>query len=322
MFKRLLDSVAQAADHVKESVSDAFDSTKEAVSNATDRVVDVVSEAYDATVTSVSETSEKAATVASDAYDATKEAVSNATDRVVDVVSDAYDATVTTVSETSEKALTVVSDAYDATHSSVSSAADVVADAIADTYGSARDALSSSYDASKDYVDNFGQSMTEFWASRKNREDAKVKEAESRGEAKAKALYLERENRFESALEKATSRITDNDSYFRMLIAMQAVAQACAACDGQVSRDEQEQIDELLLGMGAKWLPPQVRSALDAQIAQPPSLKEAFVIAQAIGADAQDLFQEIIRFVIHLDDEITDAETQFLSHWVQLRASA
>lgn len=322
MFRRLLDSVTQAAGQVKESASNAFDSTKDAVSNATDRVVDVVSEAYDATVSTVSETSEKAATVASDAYGATKDAVSNATDKVVDVVSEAYDATVSTVSETSERAVTVVSDAYDATQNSVSSAADVVADAIADTYDSARNALSCRFDSSKDYVTNFGQSMTEFWASRKSREDAKVMEAESRGEAKAKALYLERENKFESALEKATSRITDNDSYFRMLIAMQAVAQACAACDGQVSRDEQEQIDELLLGMGAKWLPPQVRGALDAQIDQPPSLKEAFAIAQGIGADAQDLFQEIIRFVIHLDDEITDAETRFLTNWVQLRASA
>ncbi|WP_426215208.1 hypothetical protein [Pseudomonas sp. DWRC2-2] len=322
MLKRLLDSVAQAADQVKESVSDAFDSTKEAVSSATDKVVDVVSDAYDATVNTVSETSEKAAAVASDAFGATKEAVSNATDRVVDVVSNVYDVTVTTVSETSEKAVTAASNAYDATHNTVSNAAVVVGDAITGTFESARDVLGSGFDASKDYVGNFGQSMTEFWAARKNREDAKIKEAESRGEAKAKALYLERENRFESALEKATSRLTDNDSYFRMLIAMQAVAQACAACDGMVSRDEQEQIDELLLGMGAKWLPPQVRSALDAQIDQPPSLKEAFVIAQAVGADAQDLFQEIIRFVIHLDDDVTDAETQFLSHWVQLRASA
>ncbi|UVM36126.1 hypothetical protein LOY28_15400 [Pseudomonas sp. B21-017] len=322
MFKRLLDSVAQAADQVKESVSDAFDSTKEAVSNATDRVVDVVSDAYDATITTVSETSEKAVTVASDAYDATKEAVANVADKVVDGVCDAYDATLTTVTETSEKAATAASNAFDVTQNTVSSAADVVADAIADTYESTRDALSSGFDASKDYVSNFGQSMTEFWASRKNRQDAKVKEAESRGEAKAKAFYLERENRFESALEKATSRIKDNDSYFRMLIAMQAVAQACAASDGQVSRDKQEQIDELLLGMGAKWLPPQVRGALDAQIDQPPSLKEAFAIAQAIGAEAQDLFQEVIRFVIHLDDEVTDAERQFLSHWVQLRASA
>ncbi|UZE32113.1 hypothetical protein LOY69_15235 [Pseudomonas sp. B21-059] len=226
------------------------------------------------------------------------------------------------MSETSEKATAAASNAFDVTHNTVSNAAGVVAIAIADTYESTRDALSSSFDSSKDYVGNFGQSMTEFWASRKNRENAKIKEAESRGEAKVKALYLERENRFESALEKATSRIKDNDSYFQMLIAMQAVAQACATCDGQVSRDEQEQIDELLLGMGAKWLPPQVRSALDAQIAQPPSLKEAFAIAQEVGSDAQDLFQEIIRFVIHLDDEVTDAETRFLSSWVQLRASA
>ena len=52
----------------------------------------------------------------------------------------------------------------------------------------------------------------------------------------------------------------------RMLstLAVQAVAQACAACDGQVSWGEQERIYELLLGMGGKWFPPQIRGVLDA----------------------------------------------------------
>lgn len=278
MFKRLMDSVAQAADQVKESVSDAFDATKD-------------------TVTAASE-------------------------RVVDVVSDAYDTTRTTVAETSERAVMLASDAYDATRDTVSSAAETVVDTLSETYQTAKSAATSGFDSSRDYMANFGQSMSEFWEARRTREDSKIKEAESRGEAKAKMLFLEREKSFEAALEKATARIQDNDSYFRMLIAMQAVAQACAACDDEVTKDEQEQIDELLLGMGAKWLPPNVRSALDALIAQPPSLKEAFSIAQAVGDEAQDLFQEIVRFVIYLDGEVSSKEQQFLAHWVHLRASA
>lgn len=41
-----------------------------------------------------------------------------------------------------------------------------------------------------------------------------------------------------------------------------------------------------------------------------------------VGTDAQDLFQEIVRFVIYLDEQVSESEQQFLAHWVQLRASA
>ncbi|WP_332526108.1 hypothetical protein [Pseudomonas sp.] len=296
MFRRIFDTVSHAADKVVENVSEAYEATVGTVSTATGVVVD----AYGATRDTVVETADKVADVVSDAYGSSRDTVSEAADRVVDVVSDAFDAT----------------------RDTVSSATDVVVDVVSDAYGSTRDVVSGSFDASRDYVSGFGTSMGAFWAARKTRESAKIMDAESRGEAREKVRSLEREKRFEAALKKAGARIQDNDDYFRMLIAMQAVAQACAACDGKVSREEQEQIDELLLGMGAKWLPPQVRNALDELIAQPPTIMDAFAMAQKVGTDAQDLFQEIVRFVIYLDEQVSESEQQFLAHWVQLRASA
>lgn len=318
MFRRILDTVSQAADKVVGNVSDAYDATKGTVSSAGGLVAD----AFDATRNTVSDAAGKVSDVVSDAYEATRNTVVDAADKVADVAVDAYGVTRNTVSDAADKVGDAACDAYGATRSTVSSAADVVADVVSDAYSSTRDIVSSGFDGSRDYVSNLGSSMSTFWAARKNRESSNAGKSASSGDEREKILSLEREKRFESALEKAAARIKDNDGYFRMLIAMQAVAQACAACDGEVSHDEQEQIDELILGMGAKWLPPQVRTALDALISQPPSLQEAFAIASQVGADAQDLFQEIVRFVIYLDDQANDAEQQFLAHWVQLRASA
>lgn len=273
-----------------------FRSILDTVSQAADKVIENVTEAYDATVETVS----SATDVVIDACDATRDTVSQATDKVVDVVSDAYDAT----------------------RDTVSSATDLMVDVISDAYDSTRDVVSNSFDASRDYVSGFGTSMGAFWVARRARESVQLLEAESRGEAREKVKNLEREQRFEAALKKAGERIKDNDEYFRMLIAMQAVAQACAACDGEISPSEQEQIDELLLGMGAKWLPPQIRSTLDDLIAHPPSLQDAFAMSQQVGLDAQELFQEIVRFVIYLDEQVSDAELKFLAHWIQLRGAA
>ena len=296
MFRRILDTVSQGADKVAGNVSDAFGATKGTVSS-TGGLVAL-------------------------AFGATRNTVSDAAGKVADVAVDAYGVTRNTVSDAADKVGNVASDAYGATRNTVSSAADVVAYVVSDVYRSTRDIVSSGYDGSRDYVSNLGSSMSTFWAVRKNRESSNASKSTSSGDEREKVLSLEREKRFESALEKAAARIKDNDAYFRMLIAMQAVAQACAACDGEVSPDQQEQINELLLGMGAKWLPPQIRNALDALISQPPSLQEAFAIASQVGTDAQDLFQEIVRFVIYLDNQANDAEQQFLAHWVQLRASA
>ncbi|HEP8042910.1 hypothetical protein ACOWPK_19745 [Pseudomonas aeruginosa] len=296
MFRKILDTVSLAADRVAESVSDAFDTTRETVSSAADAVTD--------------------------AYGTARDTVVDAADKVADVVSDAYVAACDTVAEAADKASDVASDAYDFTRDTVSSAADSMVDAVSSAYDSTRDVLSDGFDASRGYASNFGKSMGEFWASRKSREEAKEREAEARGEAREKARSVEREQRFEAALKKASARLQDDNAYFGILIAMQAVAQASAACDGGVSADEQEQIDELLLGMGAKWLPQQVRSKLDEFVINPPSLQDAFAMAQKVGPDAQDLFQEIILFVAHLDERVSEPEQRFFAHWVQMRASA
>lgn len=318
MFRRIVNTVSLAADKVVGNVSDVYDATKGTVSSASGLVVD----AFGATRNTVSDAAGKVSDVFTDAYDTSRSSVVDATDKVSDAAFDVYGTTRNTLSGAADKVGYLASDAFGTTRNTVSTAADTLADVVSGAYSSTRMVVSSGYDGSRDYVSGLGTSMTSFWAARKNLESSKSRKSTSNDDEREKARSLEREKRFESALAKAAVRIEDNDDYFRMLIAMQAVAQACAACDGEVDRDKQEQIDELLLGMGAKWLPPQVRSALDALISQPPSLQEAFSIASLVGADAQDLFQEIVRFVIYLDNHVNDSEQQFLAHWAQLRASA
>ncbi|MGP6425575.1 hypothetical protein [Pseudomonas pharyngis] len=288
---------------ITSAVGRAFDATRETVAGAADIVGDKVGDLYDATVETIS-----------DAADV----VTEAAEKVGDAVSDAYNSTV----ETASSAADVVADAYTSAVESVVEAADKVGDVLGDAYDFTRETIASGYDSSRDYVAEFGTSMATYWNAKKELEERKEKNAEARGEMRQKAKSEVREKRFTEALAKAKACIDSHEAYFKMLIAMQAVAQASAACSGVASKEDKQQIDEFLMGMGGGFLPAKVQTAINLLSVNPPTLKEAFIRARKVGPEAQPLFEEIIDFVTTLNGEMNVPQKAFRSGWAQLSAAA
>lgn len=292
---------------ITSAVGRAFDATRETVAEAADIVGDKVGDLYGATVETIS-----------DAADAVTDVVTEAAEKVGDAVSDAYNSTV----ETASNAADVVADVYTAAVESVVDAADKVGDVLSDAYDFTRETITSGYDSSRDYVADFGTSMATYWNAKKELEERKEKNAETRGENREKAKSEVRERRFCEALAKAKACIDSHEAYFRMLIAMQAVAQASAACNGGASEEDKQQINEFLLGMGGDFLPAKVQAAMNLLASNPPTLKEAFIRARKTGIEAQALFDEIIDFVTTLNGEMSEPQKAFRSGWAQLSAAA
>ncbi|UVM25552.1 hypothetical protein [Pseudomonas sp. B21-021] len=288
---------------ITSAVGRAFDATRETVAEAADIVGDKVGDLYDATVETIA-----------DAADV----VTEAAEKVGDAVSDAYNSTV----ETASSAADVVADAYTSAVESVVEAADKVGDVLGDAYDFTRETIASGYDSSRDYVAEFGTSMATYWNAKKELEERKEKNAEARGEMRQKAKSEVREKRFTEALAKAKVCIDSHEAYFKMLIAMQAVAQASAACAGVASNEDKQQIDEFLMGMGGGFLPAKVQTAINLLSLNPPTLKEAFIRARKVGPEAQPLFEEIIDFVTTLNGEMSVTQKAFRSGWAQLSAAA
>jgi hypothetical protein len=151
--------------------------------------------------------------------------------------------------------------------------------------------------------------------SEKN-EKKQIKE-EGRAEGLAEnAIQIEKlANKLSQALEKLKS----HDEHFKAIIAMEAVGAACAACDGDFSDNEREEIGEFVKGMIAQSIPKDVKEKIQDIYDNPPTVKEAFLLAKDSGMSL-DVYEDLIRFVMEIDG-IKPEEEAFVKAWNQLKAA-
>ena len=110
-------------------------------------------------------------------------------------------------------------------------------------------------------------------ADSEEKEKQQLKE-EGRAEGLAEnAIQIEKlANKLSQALEKLKSR----DEHFKAIIAMEAVGVSCAACDGDFSDNEREEIGEFVKGMMAQSIPLDVKEKIQSIYDKPPTVEEAF----------------------------------------------
>tara|TARA_R110000850_G_scaffold250235_1_gene375172 strand:- start:3054 stop:3695 length:642 start_codon:yes stop_codon:yes gene_type:complete len=140
---------------------------------------------------------------------------------------------------------------------------------------------------------------------------------EGRAEGKAEnALHIER---FANSLSQALEKLRSHDEHFKAIIAMEAVGIACAACDGDFSDKEREEIGEFVKGMIAQSIPKDVKEKIQSIYDNPPTVGEAFMLAKDSGMPI-DVYEDLIRFVMEIDG-ISPEEEAFVHAWNQLKAA-
>ena len=150
--------------------------------------------------------------------------------------------------------------------------------------------------------------------------DEKDKEnIKNEGKAEGKAESLLEMGKLEEKLIEALTNLKSHDKHFKAIIALEAVGVACAACDGDFSDNEKEEIGEFVKGMLAQSIPEDVKEKIQSIYDNPPTVKEAYLLAEASGVSL-DVYEDLIKFVMQIDG-IKEEERVFVQAWSQLKAA-
>ncbi|WP_318452984.1 tellurite resistance TerB family protein [Photobacterium leiognathi] len=152
--------------------------------------------------------------------------------------------------------------------------------------------------------------------------DDSEEEAERRGERRANAEHELKYNKLTTAFEDAKNRLDETKNYFDLLIAMEAVGLACANCDGEISSEERQEIDEFIAGVSSSELPSHVKRKIEDMANNPPNVNTAFALAQKVGLNSFELYNEIIEVVMHADGRVHENEKAFQQAWNTLVKAA
>ncbi|WP_051543488.1 hypothetical protein [Thiothrix lacustris] len=150
-------------------------------------------------------------------------------------------------------------------------------------------------------------------------DDNEKKRIKDQGRAEEKAENSARIKKLENKLSQALEKLKSHDEHFKAIIAMEAVGVACAACDGDFSDNEREEIGEFVKGMIAQSIPMDVKAQIQSIYDNPPTVEEAYLLAKDSGMSL-DLYEDLIRFVMQIDG-IKPEEEAFVHAWNQLKVA-
>jgi len=139
------------------------------------------------------------------------------------------------------------------------------------------------------------------------------------GRAEGKAEVREEMVALEKKLILAFKKLKSHDKHFQAIIALEAVGVACAACDGDFSENEKEEIGEFVHGMMSQSIPEGVKERIQKIYDTPPSVKEAFKLAKDSGVSL-DIYESLIQFVMDIDG-VKEQERVFVQAWSQLKVA-
>lgn len=306
---------------IGDALSRAYDSAKEAVSEVTDKVAETVSDAYDATVDAVSNVAETVSETASSAYNATVDTLSDAAETVGDAVSNGFDATRDYVED-------VASGEKEINYLKVLGGAAIGVGAVAaapftgggSLLGGAT--LLGSLAGAGTVAAAVGAGVAgAVVAANLDGDDEAHKAGFEAGRKQAKAEHLAEITKLKQGLEKAMESLKIAGKHFNAIIALNAVAVATANCQGGISKEVRDEIEQFIIGTAVDTIPDTVKAQIESLYQKPPTVKEAFILAKESDMD-MSIFDVIINVVVALSE--TSAHPQvaaFMQAWNSLKAA-
>jgi len=145
--------------------------------------------------------------------------------------------------------------------------------------------------------------------------------AENRGRASAAAEYDKKMEKLLSHFNDVEKKLGERGKYFEGILAMTAVGIACANCDGNIAKEEKEEINDFITGVAGDKLPSDIKDKIKQMWTNPPNVKTAFKLAKNLELDSLELFSEIIEITIYADDKVHPKELVFKQAWNKLAAA-
>ena len=142
--------------------------------------------------------------------------------------------------------------------------------------------------------------------------DSDKEEGRRAGERHTTAKYHQKTEKLISALKEADSKLNDDKAYFLLLIALFAVGLATAKADGNISKEETQDLDEFVIGVGHSNLPPHVKGAITKLKNNPPNFTTAMSHVRKVPNVDMSLFEAVIEVISASDGNVSSQEKALL----------
>ncbi len=144
--------------------------------------------------------------------------------------------------------------------------------------------------------------------------DSDKESGKREGEQKAVAEYSLREKALIKQFETQITLFKGEKEYWEFLIASVAVGMATANVDGNISKDELEQIDEFIGGLGKSGLPTNIQNKINNLRNNPPSFNSAINLVNQLDKKYRnyEYFESVIEVIAEADGDYDANERAFL----------
>jgi hypothetical protein len=105
------------------------------------------------------------------------------------------------------------------------------------------------------------------------------------------------------------------------IVSLAAVGFAMAACDGPVSEEEKDCVEEYVIGMSKIALPQSIRDRLSQIISAPPDFERAILYVQNFDRDIWLSVDGLLEVIGEADGPINQSEQNFISSWERFKVA-
>ncbi len=145
-------------------------------------------------------------------------------------------------------------------------------------------------------------------------------EAEKKAYEKAKAeMELKIQNLYNS-IETFRDKIYEYQKLQDYSMAVFAIGFSVANCDGEMTNDEIEGVNEFVAGKVFNQYPKNLQNAILDMKKNPPTFNETMQYIKKIPRDIWDVFDEVIELTMLLDGVIKEEEKAYLTAWKKFKS--
>jgi hypothetical protein len=106
------------------------------------------------------------------------------------------------------------------------------------------------------------------------------------------------------------------------IVSLAAVGYAMAACDGPVAAEEQDCIEEYVIGVSRIALPQSIRDRLSKIASSPPDFERAVLYVQNFDHDIWSPIDHLLEVISEADGDMNQSEQNFLEKWENHKIAA
>lgn len=141
------------------------------------------------------------------------------------------------------------------------------------------------------------------------------------GERSGKAENAQEVDNLKKTMEEASKRFEDYKDYETFLISCYAVGISVANCDGEIAKEELEELESFLQGETFNKYPESFKNTLKELKNSPPTFRQAMSYVEELDKENWDQIDDIINFMIEADGYIHEKESAYKESWRRYKAS-